>query len=298
MLRTAGAALAALGFPIFLFAQDEPLRRAFEGKTVVVNIDMPGDDGGIGIYPQREDPVDFRKIGDAVKRYGVSLRKGDEVVVTKVHVKPKLIEFQLGGGGFGSWSDTAGRPSVPSTSVPKSNREKDVERERNGATGDRRKSLDRQLDSYRHDRSREESRLRAIASRAQIEQQEWEREHRLRSGSRFNLHYPNGVPAEASTPEAIMATLREFVDFSGMDRRGQRREQSLRTRPSSSADPSALKKGMSEEDVEAVLGRPQNRKTSEAAGLPMVNASYDLPGSSVAAQFVNGVLAKFTISSK
>ena len=299
MLRSIGAAPAALLLPVLLVAQDEPLRRAFEGKTVVVNIDMPGDDGGVSLYPQREDPVDFRKIGDAIKRYGTALRKGDEVVVTKVHLKPKLIEFQLGGGGFGSWSDTAGRPTVPNTYVSKSNREKDLEKEREGATGDRRKSLDRELDSYRRDRSREENRLRAIASRAQIEQQEWERERRLRSGSRFNLHYSNGVPSEASTPEAIMATLREFVTFPGTDRRGQRQqEQSLRTRPAPAADPSALKKGMSEEEVEAVLGRPQSRKTSEAAGLPMVNASYDLPGSSVTAQFVNGVLAKFTISSK
>ncbi len=111
MLRGLGAALGAIVlFPAGAFAQDEALRRAFEGKTVVVKLDMPGDDGGINLFPDREDPVDFRKIGDAIKHYGASLRKGDEVMVTKVHLKPKLIEFQLGGGGFGSFGDMAGAP--------------------------------------------------------------------------------------------------------------------------------------------------------------------------------------------
>ncbi len=298
MLRSFKAALAAaLTFSSLAPAQDEPLRRAFEGKTVIVKLDMPGDDGGINLYPQREDPLDFRKIGEALKRYGTALRKGDEVTVTKVHLKPKLIEFQLGGGGFGSFGDMTGRPPVPSTIVSKSNRERDLEKERNSATGDRRKSLDREVDYLRRDREREENRLRAIAGRAQIEQQDWEQARRLRSGSRFNLHYPTGVPPEAATPEAIMAALAEHVDFSPM---GSRRSQSssLRSRPEPIANPAALKKGMSEDEVENLLGRAQTRKTGEAAGLPMINATYDLPETTVTAQFVNGVLAKFVITTK
>jgi hypothetical protein len=282
-----------------LAAQDEPLRRAFEGKSVAVKIDMPGDDGGINIYPRQEVQVDYRKLGDAVKRYGVSLRKGDEVTVTKVHLKPKLIEFQLGGGGYGSWGDMSGRPSVPSTSVPKSRRERDLEKDRDGATGDRRRTLDRELDYLRRDRQREESQLRIVASRAQIEQQEWEAERRRRSGSRFNIHYPEGVPPEAATPQAVMAALAEFVDFGAMKTSSGRREDppALRSRPSAAApNPLALKKGMSEEEVENALGAPVSRTKGEAAGLPLVNSTYDLPETTVKAQFVNGVLAKYTIT--
>lgn len=291
------AAAFLLSFPCFVSAQvattqDTPLRRAFEGKTVAVKIDMPGDDSGIDLYPLREDPVDYRKIGDAIKRYGPALRKGDEVTVTKVHVKAKLIEFQLGGGGFGTWSDTSSRPSVPNTYIGKSTRESDLEKERDGSTGDRRKSLDREIDMLRRDRQREETRLRVIADRARIEQQEWEQARRMRSGSRFNLHYPNGVSAEAATPEVIMAALRAFVDFGPMT------GSPPRSRPAP-ANPAALKKGMSEEEVNQLLGgAPQERRTSEAAGLPMVNATYNLPDSTVTAQFVNGVLAKFSIASK
>ena len=301
MVRCSGGTVALLtaatAIPVLLVAQDDQLRRAFEGKTVVLKLDMPGDDSGISIYPLREDPVDYRKVGDAIKRYGAALRKGDEVVVTKVHVKPKLIEFQLGGGGYGAWGDTTSRPSVPSTYVPKSNREKDLERERDGAAGDRRRALDRELSDVRNRREREEARLRIVANRAEIEQRQWEQERRLRSGSRFNLHYPNGVSPEAASPEAIMAALREYVEFSN----ALPRQSSLQTRqpPKTAPNPAALKKGMSEEEVDSVLGGPpQSRRNSEAGGLPMVNATYDLPGSSVTAQFVNGVLARFTISSK
>jgi len=207
----------------------------------------------------------------------------------------------LGGGGYGSWGDTAGRPIVPSTYVPKSNREKDLEKDREAASGDQRRRLDRELDDLRRARQREESRLRMIANRAEIEAREWEQQRRLRSGSRFNLHHPNGVPPSLTTPEAIMSALDEFVDFS---RTGPPRgaQQSLSTRPpdptTAVADASSLRKGMSEQEVDRLLGAPQSRKISDAAGLPLVNATYELPASTVTAQFVNGVLAKFTISSK
>ncbi|MBM3796658.1 MAG: hypothetical protein FJW31_21970 [Acidobacteria bacterium] len=282
--------------PFLAAAQDAHLRRAFEGKTVRVKIDMPGDDGGINVYPQREDRVDWRRVGDAIKRYGAALRKGDEATVTKVHIKPKLIEFQLNGGGFGSWSDTAGRPSVPNTYVSKSSRERDLEKQRNNASGDRRRDLDREIDYLRRDREREETRLRAIGGRVEVEAQEWERERRLRSGSRFNLHYPKGVSPEAASPEAIIAAVAEFVDFGeGATAGNDRRQPALRTRGDGAA---ALKKGLTEAEVTDLLGEPRTRKTTQAAGLPIVEASYESADSVIQTQFANGVLARFTISSK
>ncbi len=294
MFRGLGVAVAALVsmVPGVLVAQDEALRHAFEGQTVVVKIDMPGDDGGINLFPNREDPADFRKIGDAIKQYGASLRKGDEVTITKVHLKPKLIEFQLGGGGFGSFGDMAGAPSVPSTHVRKSNREEDLEKQRGRATGDDRKRIERRLDGERRDRQREESRRRDRASGAQSDRDEWIQARRLRSGSRFNLHYPNGVPPEAATPEAIMAALREYVAF-------PRRETSAGAGGGGArVYPRTLEKGMSEDDVAHVLGHPASRKVSEAAGVTMINSTYDLRDSSISVQFANGVLVKFGLISK
>lgn len=174
---------------------------------------MPGDDGGINVHPGQEDPVDFRKVGDSIRRYGASLRKGDEVMINKVHIKPKLIEFQLGGGGFGSWGDNWGRPSVPSTTVPKSSRQRHLEKERSSASGSRRAQIDREIDSLERRRRYEQSDRRMGEAAAKDRAEQWEADKRLKSGSRFNLHYPDGVPPEAATPEAIMAALGKYVDF-------------------------------------------------------------------------------------
>jgi hypothetical protein len=204
-------ALAIL--PLLAAEDDTPLRRAFEGKSIIVKLDMPGDDGGISVYPQREDPVDHRKVGDAIRKYGAALRKGDEVVINKVHVKPKLIEFQLGGGGFGSWGDNWNRPSTPSTTVRKSSRERDLEKARGSASGAQRERIDRELSSLERQRRYEESRRRGGEAAAKDRAQQWEAGKRLKSGSRFNLQYPDGVPPAAATPEGIMAALRNYVDF-------------------------------------------------------------------------------------
>ncbi|MFN5581990.1 hypothetical protein [Gemmatimonas sp.] len=46
---------------------------------------------------------------DRIKEFGTALDVGQQVMVTKVVVKgDSHIEFQLGGGGFGTLSDDAG----------------------------------------------------------------------------------------------------------------------------------------------------------------------------------------------
>ena len=81
------------------------LQRAFEGKMVRVRLDMPATSMGVDIKPQAQKPLDFNSYSARVKGNGVALRRGEEVMVTKVKLTPKLIEFQLGGGGYGTFSD-------------------------------------------------------------------------------------------------------------------------------------------------------------------------------------------------
>jgi len=84
-----------------LHAQSEiVLRRAFEGSTVRVKIDLPATNEGVDIQYRGEPPLDFRSYLQRLNRFGVSLRNGDSVMVTAVSVKGKNIEFQLGGGGY------------------------------------------------------------------------------------------------------------------------------------------------------------------------------------------------------
>ena len=89
-----------------------------------------------------------------------------------------------------------------------------------------------------------------------------------------------------------MAALREYVAFPG-------RETSARAGGGGArVYPRTLEKGMSEDDVAHVLGHPASRKVSEAAGVTMINSTYDLRDSSISVQFANGVLVKFGLISK
>jgi len=202
--------LAAAGL-----AQDEmTLRKFFEGKNVAVKLDMPGDNSGVDVYPGAEMPVEFPVVAKRIRKYGVALREGDSVKVTEVKVKDKLIEFQLGGGGFGSWGDRWGLPSVPSNSG-ESSEERAIKREISRTKDpDRKRSLQRQLDSARRRRYREQDRDRDRVELAKMERARVEQDRRERSGSRFNLRFERGVPARALTPNGLMEILAEYVDFS------------------------------------------------------------------------------------
>src|SRR5262245_3600915 len=98
-------ALIALTLP--LHAQTEAvLRQAFEGKVVAVKIDMPATQRGVDVYPLDAMPIDFREVAQRLKDNSTALRISQQVMVTKVVVKKNShIEFQLGGGGYGTAGD-------------------------------------------------------------------------------------------------------------------------------------------------------------------------------------------------
>ena len=131
------------------------LRSFFEGKRVVVKLEMPGDKSGVDIHPESGQPVDYPKVGGRLREYGVALYRGDAAMVTLVKVKKKNIEFHLGGGG----SRGVDVPYV-STYVPKSNREKRLEDEYDRETDPARKRrLNDDLEDERRRRRYESERL-------------------------------------------------------------------------------------------------------------------------------------------
>src|SRR4029450_13026862 len=165
--------------------------------------------------------LDFGKYSDRLKSYGIALRNGDSVMVTRVRVKEKLIEFQLGGGGYGTWGDDSG--TVTATTVSKSNREKDLERAiKNEKDGDRKRRMQRELDDLRRDREREEALNRNIAASATEANKARIAEKRLTAGSRFNVRYQNGVPPGLE-PAGVMRALEEYLEFSADGRSSQTR---------------------------------------------------------------------------
>ena len=105
-MKKAAVLIAALLAAVPLQGQDaQSLSQFFEGKQVVVKIDMPGSQQGIDIYPQKDNSLDAKAYGKRMKSFPIALHNGDAVMITTVKVKDKLIEFQLGGGGFGTFGD-------------------------------------------------------------------------------------------------------------------------------------------------------------------------------------------------
>ncbi|MDQ2711329.1 MAG: hypothetical protein M3Y24_03670 [Acidobacteriota bacterium] len=192
----------------------EAVSQFFEGKQVMVKLDMPGSQKGVEIYPAKAQPLDTKSYSSRLKDFGVSLRNGDTVVVTKVKVKSdNIVEFQLGGGGYGTALDNTDT-SVHFTPADKSSHEKELEDQLKTETDeDRRRSLSRELDDLRRDRERQDHRNQARAQDDADSRKQQIYESRQQGGSRFNIHFDKKT-GDALTPEAIMGALAAYVAFS------------------------------------------------------------------------------------
>lgn len=266
---------------------EDQLRAYFEGKSVRVKLEMPGTSEGVDVYPGTARPVDFPKHASRLKRFGTAIRRGDEVLITKIKLKNDHIEFQLGGGGFGTFGDdTSPYVSVPSAS--KSEREKNLERDLPKTTDPTEKrKIKEDLDRIRNSREREDARNRAEAAQAQALKEANIRQRRLEGGSRFNIQYERNVPPYALTPEGVTEALAEYVDFStitGASGPTQRNDGDLR-------------KGLTVDEVDAMLGRPDSISQRMEGSLAVSTSSYRTRNRRVTAEFVEGVLIRFTIVS-
>jgi hypothetical protein len=285
-MRTAIVLLALAGSASPVIAQSEDqLRAFFEGKTVRLKLDMPGTSEGVDVHPGTAQPVDFPQHASRLKRFGTAYRRGEEVLVTKVKVKGDHIEFQLGGGGYGTFGDDAS-PHVAVRTASKSEREKNLERDLQKTTdADQRRKMREELDALRRKRERENSRLEAEAAQAEQVKAANIRQHRIEGGSRFNVRYDSDVPGEALTPEGLMRSLAEYVDFSPVS--GDRLE--------GSAGPSGIRKGLTVEEVDAILGRPEAITQRKEGTLTVSVSTYRSRDRRITAEFVEGVLIRFTI---
>ena len=285
--------LAAAATPSPALAQSEDqLRTFFEGKTVRVKIEMPGTEDGVDVYPGTAHPIDFPKHATRLKRSGTALRRGDEVLVTKLKVKKDLIEFQLGGGGYGTFGDDDS-PNVFVPSAPKTEREKNLEKDLEKTTNPiQRRRMSEELDALRRDRQRENARNQAEAAQARQTKEANIRQRRLEGGSRFNLRYNPVVPSEALTPDGVMQALAEYVDFAPIV--GERAPEPAPRAESSRGD---LRKGLTVDEVDALLGRPDAITQRSEGTLKVSTSTYRSRDRAVTAEFVEGVLIRFTITS-
>jgi hypothetical protein len=259
------AAMPAMG------QNEAALRSFFEGKRVALKIDMPATSDGVDIRVGTEVPLDYKIYGKRLAETGTAIRAGESSLVTTVHVKKDLIEFQLGGGGFGYESSSVYVPSID-----KSNREKDLEKQIKAETdAAKKRGLQRELEDLSARRERENARI--SIERTEVEEQKKARIalDRLQAGSRFNLRYNKSVPQDI-TPQDIMAVLADYVDFaSGLPH-----------------------KGMLRSEVEEQLGRPVNAVDRKEGSLTVTRLTFFRGKQRIVADFVEDVLFRYTITAE
>ncbi|MBI1358513.1 MAG: hypothetical protein GC160_29605 [Acidobacteria bacterium] len=281
----------ALALCASAMAQDEAsLARALEGRSAVALVDMPGDAGGVEVWPENAPAVDYNQLGDRIRRYGVAIPRGTAAMITKVRLRKKEIEIHLGGGGY---SGSSSGPFIPTT-VRKTQREKQLESELKIVTDPiKKKEVREELRDLQDARRREEAQLRAEAEQARILREAEERELRARGGSRFSLRWRDPVPASAMTESAVLAALATVMELEGSEPRT-----TFSAPQASPANPMALRKGMSEDDVAALFGAPAERKQEAAAGLSVVASRYDFEGGVLHAKFAEGTLVSWSMESR
>jgi hypothetical protein len=292
----AAALMLGLGTP--LGAQDEAaLRSFFEGKRVMVSIDMPGTSDGIDVQADSSQSLDYRQYGERLKQYGTAIHSRQSATVTLVKIKGDHIEFQLNGGGYGTFGDdTSTSVSIPY--VQPSNRERELDRLiKEEDDSHKRRRLEDERDELRERRERQNRRIDADRAIAEAHKREVVDERRRKGGSRFNLRYQGSVPAGIK-PEEVMAALAEFVDFSSLGYHPPSPVSSRNDRDDRNDRTVALRKGMTREEAEHEFGPPASENEHGEGGLRVVTLRFGLRDQQIVADFVEGVLVRFSTSSR
>jgi hypothetical protein len=280
----------------------------FSGKEVLVKIDMPGTQKGIDLRYNKPDPMNWKEYSSRIKQFGTAIRKGDTARVTTIVVKKDMIEFQLNGGGFGTFGDDT-NTTVTAKTADKSDYEKSLERQiADTDDPDKEAQLQRDLDRERARRERQDdANQRAAQVASQIKAQQV-MDKRLQGGSRFNLRWQGSIPPDQLTPDAMMARLSQYIDFAGPQAAESAAAPAQGMRPvsqlvaSQASAPSAtaqLQRGMSVNDVAALLG--QGKLLSESVGdngLKTQVYEYHSGDRNAQVTFVEGTVVKFAITSQ
>lgn len=299
MKRWIMAAAAATSLSLSAHAQNEAsLRSAFEGRMVTVKVEMPATAKGIDVFPDQAMPVNWREMADRQKDNGTALRSGQTVMITKVVVKRDHIEVQLAGGGYGTLGDNSGS-SVSTTDASESAREKQLRDSiRIVPDAAKKKAMQKELDAARSERERENARARAAAELANATREATLRAKRIEAGSRFNIWYKNGMPADALRPDGVMRDLSQYVEFSGAPATPARSTPAgASPRPAIGANAlMSIKKGLLIADVEALLGPANTASESREGVLMLMKRNYLYDGKKIVASFVNGVLIDYAIA--
>jgi hypothetical protein len=295
-------ALSAVVLPVlvsspFRAQSESQLRQLFEGKLVVLKIDMPGTSKGVNIDPGATPEMKVSDYSRSLVDNGIAVRNGDSIMVTRIRVKDDHIEFHLGGGGYSGYGLNV---SDYVASVGKTEREKNLERDLKQTTDpERKRATKEEIDRLKRSREREDARNRVNARETAEREKENLRARRANGGSRFNIAFQKGTSPELLTPEWLMEALARYVEF---PREGAGR--GMIARPPAGADSvmsriAMLRKGLTQPEVESLIGKPRTTTPGLEGKLQVTRCRFQPDESRVIeALFVEGVLVRFTIQSQ
>ena len=265
--------LAMTLFALALGAQKDPssLEGYFTGKEVTLKIDMPGTQQGVDLRYNKDVPMNWKEYSNRLKSNGVAIPKGATARVTAVVVKDDRIEFQLDGGGFGTFLDDS-NTTVNAKQVEKSDYEKQLEKQiANTTDEDKKRSLQRDLDRERARRERQEANNQAAAQVASQIKAQQVADKRMRGGSRFNLRWAGSIPPDQKTPQAVMKLLGDYVSFDSLQTAAVAPAAQNPAGDSAVPATAQLKRGMKIEEVtksvrpgKAVIGIRLERRSENA----------------------------------
>lgn len=271
-----------------------PIETAFIGREVTVKVDMPATQQGIDLNFDRQQPMDWNQYQQRTKEFGVALHKGDIVRVTRVVEKKDRIEFQLAGGGYGTFGDDTNTLVSPEYIAP-SRYEKDLEKQVADEKDPRRKrDLQRDLDRERDRRRRAQAQAANAAKIASQMKAEQVASKRLQGGSRFNLRWKDSIPSDLRTPDTVQRLLSEYIDFSG-----QQQPVADAPPPPPAGYGAQVQRGMKVSEVDALYGR--GKLVSENIsqdGLKTQVVRYQTQDAVIEVTFVEGVVVRYAMQSR
>jgi hypothetical protein len=299
-------AMAVGGLPSNAQSGASNIETYFTGKEVVVKIDMPGTQKGVDLRFNKTTPMDWKEYSSRIKQAGTAIRKGDTARVTAIVVKKDMIEFQLDGGGFGTFGDDT-TTKVEAKTTEKSDYEKNLEKQISETTDEDRKiQLQRDLDRERARREKQDAANQRAAQVASQMKAQQVADKRAQGGSRFNLRWSGSIPADELTPEAVMKLLADYIDFSSPAAPSPVSSAQATAAPTATSTPAAtgsptgqLKRGMKMEEVTTLLG--SGKQLSESVGdggLKTQVVEYLTEDRRVEVTYVEGLVVRFSVSSK
>ncbi len=189
--------------------------------------------------------------------------------------------------------------SVPVSSAPKTKREQNLEGEIDRESDPAKKrELKEELDDLRSEREREDARNQAAVAEAGEHRSQNIRQRRLEGGSRFNVRYRERLPDTALTPGGLKSALAEYVVFDSPNPRS-----GLAAGPAAGPlAPASMpatagglpRKGMLIREADVLLGAPKNIEERPEGRLKVVTRTYATKEGQIIAEFVEGVLFRYS----